>query len=252
MNIQFLGVGSAFTTQDYWQSNMIVSDGNRNLLIDCGGDARFSLKEAGYSHRDITDIYISHLHADHIGGLEWLGFSTYFDQDCERPRLYIVGELLSGLWDSLKGGMQSIEGSVLTLESYFQVCPLKINDRFRLREHSLRYYPIQTVHVMNGYGIVNSYGLIIKGGDYRAFLTTDTQFCPRQIEKFYQQADIIFQDCETSPFHSRVHAHYDDLKTLSSDIKSKMWLYHYQPNPGQKPTVDGFAGFITKGTCFPL
>ena len=121
MKIQFAGVGSAFTTQDYWQSNMVVTAGNQHLLIDCGGDARFSLKEIGLTHRDINAVYISHLHADHIGGLEWLGFATYFDPKCPRPKMFIVEELIESLWESLKAGMQSHEGLVLTLESFFDV-----------------------------------------------------------------------------------------------------------------------------------
>jgi ribonuclease BN (tRNA processing enzyme) len=261
MKIQFAGVGSAFTTQDYWQSNMVVTAQDKHMLIDCGSDARFSLKEIGLSYRDIDAIYISHLHADHIGGLEWLGFSTYFDPKCRKPTMFIVESLISDLWGSLKAGMQSHEGVVLTLESFFNVVPIKINNCFEFGDANfwpiqtvhVNFWPIQTVHVINGYGIVHSYGLMIESGSGRkSFLTTDTQFCPRQIEKFYHKADIIFQDCETAPYRSGVHAHYDDLKTLEPSVKSKMWLYHYQPNPQQDPKQDGFGGFISKGDDFEL
>ena len=68
MELRFAGVGSAFTTKEYWQSNMIVSHDGKNLLIDCGGDIRFSLAELNMSYKDIDAVYISHLHADHIGG----------------------------------------------------------------------------------------------------------------------------------------------------------------------------------------
>ena len=72
MRLIFLGTGSAFTLENY-QSNMLVEAQEGLLLIDCGGDARHSLARRGWTALDITDIYISHLHADHIGGLEWLG-----------------------------------------------------------------------------------------------------------------------------------------------------------------------------------
>lgn len=63
-------------------------------------------------------------------------------------------------------------------------------------------------------------------------------------------ADVIYHDCETSPFKSGVHAHYNDLKTLPSATKAKMWLYHYQP--GEKPDAlaDGFLGYATKGQSY--
>ena len=54
---------------------ILESEDGSKLLIDCGTDARHSLHELGLSYKDIEHVYISHLHADHAGGLEWLGFS---------------------------------------------------------------------------------------------------------------------------------------------------------------------------------
>jgi ribonuclease BN (tRNA processing enzyme) len=75
----FLGSGSAFTMKNR-QSNAILidSENKKSLLIDCGTDIRHSLAKINYSHRDISAVYISHAHADHAGGLEWLGFCSYF------------------------------------------------------------------------------------------------------------------------------------------------------------------------------
>ena len=80
LKITFLGSGSAFTVDgDNYQSNLLLEKDKDTLLIDAGGDLRFSLSEQGFSHRDIRNVYISHLHADHIGGMEWLAMNTYFD-----------------------------------------------------------------------------------------------------------------------------------------------------------------------------
>lgn len=101
--------------------------------------------------------------------------------------------------------------------------------------------------------IVPSYGLLITElttPERTVFLTTDTQFCPRQIERFYDRSEAIFHDCETYPFKSGVHAHYDDLRTLPEATKKKMWLYHYGPDPKQRPEEDGFQGFVAKGQTF--
>ena len=252
MKLTFAGVGGAFAPTEYWQSNAIISSekSNKVFLLDCGGDARHSLRELGVSHKDIDAVYISHLHTDHCGGLEWLGFCTYFDPECSKPKLFIVPSLIDPLWETLKAGMQSHEGVVLELTSFFDVIPVDVNSCFEWEECML--HPIQTVHVMNGNGIVPSYGLIIKTKNKTTFFTTDTQFCPRQIEAFYNKADAIFHDCETYPFKSGVHAHYDDLRTLPETTKAKMWLYHYAPNPVQDAKRDGFLGFITKGQSFEL
>lgn len=245
--LTFAGVGNAFTSQDYYQSNAFVSGDNGHFLIDCGGDARFSFGECGVTHRDVDAVYISHLHADHIGGLEWLGFCTYFDPGARKPKLFIVDTLVEPLWESLKGGMQSHEGVVMTLDTFFDVTTVQINNCFVW--NGIHFCPIQTVHIMNGNGIIPSYGLLI---DDKTFFTTDTQFCPRQIESFYDASEIIFHDCETTPYKSGIHAHYDDLKTLPAETKAKMWLYHYNPNPPFDAVADGFKGFVKKGQSFNL
>jgi len=79
------------------------------------------------------------------------------------------------------------------------------------------------------------------------FITTDTQFNPNQIMQFYRDADLIIQDCETSPFKSGVHAHYTELATLDESIKKKMWLTHYQDGKKANAQKDGFKGYLNKG-----
>lgn len=256
MKITFAGVGGAFTDQRYYQSNMFVTArSGKRLMIDCGGDARFSFGEHGATNQNIGEwcdgVYISHLHADHIGGLEWLGFCTYFNPKSPKPKLYIVNHLVRELWRSLRGGMRSHEGVVLRLDSFFDVRSISINDHFDWE--GIRFVPIQTVHIMDGMRIVPSYGLLITElttPERTVFLTTDTQFCPRQIERFYDRSEVVFHDCETYPFKSGVHAHYDDLRTLPEATKKKMWLYHYGPDPKQRPEEDGFCGFVAKGQTF--
>ena len=252
MKLTFAGVGGAFAPSEYWQSNAVISSDNTDkvFLLDCGGDARHSLRELGLNHRDIEAVYISHLHTDHCGGLEWLGFSTYFDPECSKPIRYIVEDLLAPLWETLRAGMQSHEGVVLELTDFFELVPVQINSCFVWDK--CKFCPIQTVHVMNGNGILPSYGLMLTTDDRISFFTTDTQLCPRQIEAFYAKADAIFHDCETYPFRSGVHAHYDDLKTLPEETKAKMWLYHYAPNPPQDVLGDGFCGFVEKGQSFEI
>ena len=65
MKITFVGTGSAFTTKNF-QTNTLISRNDKNLLIDAGGDIRFSLGKLGLSYKDINALYITHLHNDHI------------------------------------------------------------------------------------------------------------------------------------------------------------------------------------------
>lgn len=253
--LTFLGSGSAFTIgADNYQSNMILqADNGDRLLIDCGTDIRFSLAEQNLSYKDIDAIYISHLHADHIGGLEYLGFCTYFDPDCDRPDLYISSELAYQLWENcLAGGMRSLNGKIASLETYFNVCflnPLEFEWSFTWNNFS--YKLIDTLHVDNGIFVIPSYGLYFETPkkDF-IFISTDTQFYP-ELLRHYDSSDLIFQDCETA-CTSDVHVHYPRLAELSQEYKQKMWLYGQ--NPGELPDAKGdrFLGFVKKGQVFDL
>jgi ribonuclease BN (tRNA processing enzyme) len=253
MKLLFLGSGSAHTVDpDNFQSNlMLTANSGRRLLIDCGSDVRWSLAKQGLSYLDVTDIYISHLHADHIGGLEYVGFQTRFDPRCERPRLYIEASLAGPLWDhALRGGMRVISGMEAELDTFFDVRIVNAYHPFEWEGTWLE--PIPSVHVSGPVSTVHSYGLAIDCDGHRTFLTTDTQFTPSLLSRHYARADLIFHDCEIGPGLTGVHAGYEDLVRLPADVRAKTWLYGYQPAPLPDAVAHGFRGFVRAGQAFHL
>lgn len=266
MEFYVIGSGSAFTMKN-WQSNFLIRHNGKNLLIDCGGDIRFALDEFNLKVSDIDAVYISHAHADHIGGLEWLGFCTLFNPMLPKPKIYGEATVLKDLWHkSLVGGMEGLEGTKYTennadgvlLSTYFEVHPVFPNSFFTWE--GIRFDIIQSVHITAKYALSNSFGLMWSDPDTteRVYLTTDCQFSPEATMKaYYQEPQHIFQDCETSDFASGVHANYKFLRTLPNELKAKMWLYHYQDNVidnfdewNEKAIADGFRGFVKCGSIF--
>lgn len=251
LKMTFLGSGSAFTVNDdNYQSNILLeSAAGRRLLLDCGTDARFSLNEQGYSYRDIDDVYISHLHSDHIGGLEWLGLSTIFDPSCKPIRLFISSALRKDLWShALKGGMGTLEYQHATLGHFFDLSEVGRNGNFTWE--NITFSLVQTVHVVNAYEFMPCFGLLFKVAEKMIFFTADTQYAPQQLHDVYKAADIIFHDCETAERKTKVHAHYTELLQIDPELRKKIWLYHFNPHNPYDARQDGFQGFVKKGQIF--
>lgn len=251
LKLTFLGAGSAFTIgEDNYHSNMLLQKDDDSLLIDAGSDIRFSLNKLHLTHLDIRNIYISHLHADHIGGLEWLALTTYFDPRYEnKPNLYISEHLVRDLWEkSLSGGLSTLQTEQASLEHFFNVKPLKQHEQFVWQ--NIPFQLIQAVHVVNNYQLMPCYGLMFEYNEKYIYLTADTQYSPKQLLDYYKKADIIFHDCETAERKSGVHAHYSELLNIPKELRKKIWLYHY--NPGKLPNAkaDGFLGFVKRGQVF--
>ncbi|PID42084.1 MAG: MBL fold hydrolase [Proteobacteria bacterium] len=258
MKIKFIGVGSAFTTNEYYQSNMLITaPTGKKMLLDCGSDARFSLADAVAGGVDplseLDAIYVSHLHADHIGGLEWVAFSTFFNPDLHTLKLFVEESLIEPLWHhSLKGGLACVEGRLLTLQDYFACTPLRSGVPFDWE--GVRLTPVRMPHMSCEEADLFSYGLILEqlSNGASAFVTTDTKYCPEILEAILPGVDMVFHDCETSSQPSGVHAHYNELCCLDRKARAKLWLYHYLPSPDQNPESDGFLGFVKKGQEFSL
>ena len=64
-----LGCGSAMPLKNRANASHLLCMSDKLYLIDCGEGAQVALKETGVSTERINNIFISHLHGDHIFGL---------------------------------------------------------------------------------------------------------------------------------------------------------------------------------------
>ena len=227
MKIHCIGTGSAFSLKNY-HTNFLIEESGKFLLIDCGSDIRFSLRDVGKSYKDIDSIYASHLHGDHFSGLEYMGFASHFDSSKDKISLYGNGDILQNGWTkTLSGGMESLQMSIANLDTYFDVKPIMANHSFEWQ--GIKCTPIQTVHIMNGFVTIPSFGLMLElSCGLKIYFTTDTQYAPAQMKDFISMSDLIFVDCECTSYKSGVHSHFSEWATFESSLKAKMLLCHYQ------------------------
>jgi len=258
MKITFLGVSGALSTE--YNSNMLIEHDKYVMLFDCGEDVMHSLKAAGRTPEELSSVYISHLHFDHMGGLSWLGYYMYFVAK-KRITLYIHESLVSDLWAMLRPAMEKIGGMpMMTLRDYFYIEAIKDDHfSFGMRPFGTSFQLVRQTHVETFHGNMYSYGL--QGGEdnkdgWQFFISSDTK--DLEIIRSHNMAfstlpSIIFSDVDVMNLDG-VHPNYNKLVTLDPGIKEKIWLYHYHGLGDKMPdaVADGFAGFVKEGQVFEV
>jgi ribonuclease Z len=72
LDVYLLGEGGTMPLPGRWLSSLLVREGGRLLLFDCGEGTQIPLRAAGWGLRAIDTIFITHFHGDHVGGLPGL------------------------------------------------------------------------------------------------------------------------------------------------------------------------------------
>jgi ribonuclease BN (tRNA processing enzyme) len=69
VQLKVLGCGDAFGSGGRLNTCFWFDRGEDSFLIDCGASAMISIRRFGVDPNNILAIVLSHLHADHFGGL---------------------------------------------------------------------------------------------------------------------------------------------------------------------------------------
>ncbi len=156
-----MGSGGAFTTAEKnYHSNILIYDESKDyLLFDTGTDIKDSLKTANIEPTDINKIFISHLHGDHCGGVEYIGFKQMFDSQIKK-RIQLISDkdiLTKGWRNCWSGTMEDLDSETATLETYFDTNYL---DKDMYFHHcNLVFKLIENTHVVSNNVKIPSYGI---------------------------------------------------------------------------------------------
>ena len=230
VRVTFIGTGGAFSRR-YGHTNALVEAGGIRLMIDFGFLTPARLERYGHSLGQITHVAVSHIHADHVGGLEELAFTSRFVHR-RKPTLVLPEGLGRELWEkSLCGGLERLSderGAPLrcTLESYFDRIDLDAS-WCELGPISIRSFRTDHVPGKNSWGFIvrdeESGGKMIFGCDTRA----------RQPELLEEPlpaefaAVPIFHDCSLSDHGlASIHIHLRKI-VYAPTVKERIVLVHY-------------------------
>ncbi|MDB5352736.1 MAG: hypothetical protein JWN86_3983 [Planctomycetota bacterium] len=221
-----LGVGDAFSAR-WYSSCLAIESGGTWLLLDCPHPIRKILREAGEACGERLDIDIvsavllTHMHGDHVSGLEGFGFYSYFALN--RPAVVLTHDLVR---ETLFTHYFAIAEESLryTSESAPPTITAKLTDLFDVRTLSdtttngfgpFRIECRRTIHQ------VPTFAMKIRAGDRCLGVSADTAYDPGLIA-WLSEADLIIHETNLGP-----HTPYEKLAALPEALRRKMRLTHY-------------------------
>jgi ribonuclease BN (tRNA processing enzyme) len=234
ITIQFLGTGSAFSHK-YGNTSALVFVENKGitkkLLIDCGRTTPCDLNELGYTFADVDAIFITHLHGDHVGGLEHAAFFSRYSLGRKTHLIFPHIKLKQDLWErTLKGTMMNGDlPRPMTFEDYFTYDVVEREEQFFFF-NDVMFSVFPTLHIKNK----KSYGVII--GERNYILYSGDSLLNRDLIDigFADDCQAVFHDCQLFNQENPVHASLSDLKTLNWEWHDKIYVMHYGDNLEEK------------------
>jgi len=212
--LHFLGVGSSQAVELGSASAVIESDGQPRLMIDCGQEA-LTAYMAHYGAPPEA-LFITHVHMDHVAGLERLFYRIYFDEARRgKVKLYVPATVVPHLQSRLADYPGVVAEGGANWWDGFQLVPVS-----RGFWHERRWFEVFPVrhHLPD-----TAYGLRLQGS---LVWTGDTRPIPEMLAKYADAGELIAHDCALhgNPSHSGI----DDLeREYPKEVLARCVLYHY-------------------------
>lgn len=213
--LRFLGVGNASAIALGSSSVVLEHDAVSLLMVDCGQEALTAF--IAHYQTSPTALFITHVHMDHVAGMERLFIRAYFDEALRgRLKLYVPVTVLPHLQARVAEYPGALAEGTVNFWDAFQVIPVTNgfwHERLWFDVFPVRHHLPET-----------AYGLRLRGS---FVYTGDTRPVPEMLAFHADAGEIIVHDCGLigNPSHTGV----DDLeREYPPSQQQRMVLYHYE------------------------
>jgi ribonuclease BN (tRNA processing enzyme) len=218
------GVGDAFSRK-FWGTSFLVRKGDFLLAVDCPDSYRRALHGHGFVHKGaplevdaIDAMILTHLHGDHVNGLEMTACYRRFS-GAGKLTLYTTPEAHADLWHRrLEPSIGVLwDGQVFhkqTEQDFMDVHELPWGEPVQIGPFSITTHPTRH-HIPTA-------ALRISDGEHTLGHSCDTTFYPELID-WLASSDLILHETNMGPAHTKL----TDLLELPEALRAKMMLVHY-------------------------
>ncbi len=267
MTLRLFGAGGAFSRNLGTTCSMITLRSGKRWLIDCGRQAPDQLHDAGYTWHDIEGQLITHVHGDHVFGLEDFAFLRFFEshngvqstrQGGPCPKLVAHSAVLAELWETMAPSLRYLrdeQGNQLTgtLSTYFDVLEAKTYEPPRKNwwRHSEKFacegmevVARESEHVPGKPSCSLEIGLYDDPKDNRiAWWSGDCTVDRDFLVANEPRTSVFFHDCTFVDYPGQVHGFFDLLSALPERVRRKVVLMHHEDDIEENRERVEAAGF---------
>ncbi len=174
MRVTVLGSGSAFSSPERHNSCYLVEAGDNRLLLDCGSDAMRALQSANIDLFSIQKIFITHMHADHCGGLPAVLTAMHVLERKSPIEVYVPFSQLDfvKIWLEnffIYNGRMSFAVSLLPLKAGELELPNAVRLEFHRTKHLEKYLETSRAAGIDPV----SFSVTVREGDRKFFFSSD-------------------------------------------------------------------------------
>ncbi|UOV05965.1 MBL fold metallo-hydrolase [Pseudoxanthomonas sp. F37] len=212
--LHFHGVGNASAVELGSAMATLERGGAPWLTIDCGGEGLTAF-QARYGDMPMA-VFITHVHLDHVAGMERLFVASYFDPARRgQVRLYVPAPLVPLLHQRIASYPNVLAEGGANFWDAFQLVP--VGEAFWHDGQRVEVFPVRHHWPDTAFGL-RLHGSVVWTGDTRPI--------PEMLARHADAGELIAHDCglHGNPSHSGI----DDLeREYPPALLARCVLYHY-------------------------
>jgi ribonuclease BN (tRNA processing enzyme) len=244
--VTFAGSGDAFGSGGRYQACIhLRTPGQAPVLLDCGATSLSALRACGLDPGEISTVFVSHLHADHFGGLPFLVLDGQFSR--RTSPLTVAGP--PGTADRLRQAMETSFPGSSSARRRFGLDVVELAPGSRTTVNGIEVTSWEVDHPSGAPPLALRLGI---GGTTIAY-TGDTAWTGN-LAAAADQADLLIAEAyyydKAVPYHLR----YTDLLTHRADLASRRIVLTHMSADMLARAAEGTLDFETAhdGRAIPL